>query len=706
MALNSPKLSNKKQADIANTPFRALRPKHKFNELHAALSALIFVGIGYMVINTFAATTTNIAAVEAEKITPLPASATVIDDAAASGSQALKFARNDSASTSITTSSVGSGITVRARGDSCKGSAKLQVYVDGVSRISANVSTSWADYTGNFSIPAGAHTVRIAFTNDNSSSGCSRNLYVDKVTVFATDSPATTGTIYYVSPDGSDSNTGKSQTSPWKTINKLNSVVFVAGDTILFEGSKTFAGNLFFDINDKGSGVNPITVSSYGTGRAVISAGTKKGIDVYNTAGVKIQNINVVGAGMNSNIEQGINFYTDLGGNVKLDGVTIDGVEVSGFGNNGIAIGGWNGLSGFKNINIKNVVSHDNKKSGIITYGQNYPAHQNIYVGYSKAYNNPGSGAADGSGSGIAVGSTAGGTVEYSTAYNNGAACVANACGVGIWAFESDNVTIQHNESYSNKTGSMSDGDGFDLDNHVTNSVMQYNYSHDNDGAGFLVNQGPNTDTHYNNTVRYNISENDVRKGNHYAAIQLYGRPRNVNIYNNTVFLGPSTTNPYANAFTIVNWSVENQFVSNVSVRNNNFYVTANRPIVNFPTESLRGATNVVFAQNNYYSNGSSPWFYWNNQSIYGLSSWKSVSGQETSGGLSVNPQLVSPGGGGTIGDATKLTSLLTAYKLQSGSPLISKGTNLNTVGINPGPTDFYKTPTPQGAFDIGAHDL
>ena len=52
----------------------------------------------------------------------------------------------------------------------------------------------------------------------------------------------------------------------------------------------------------------------------------------------------------------------------------------------------------------------------------------------------------------------------------------------------------------------------------MTNSVMQYNYSHDNDGAGYGLYQGSTSAPWSNNVVRYNISQNDGRK-NGYGAI-------------------------------------------------------------------------------------------------------------------------------------------------------------------------------------------
>ncbi len=664
----------------------------------AVFTQLSFAGSNYEVMSTL----------EGESLA-FSVGSEIVSDTAASNAKALRFNTNGTATTQqpVNLLATATQVTIRARGDQCKGAPTFKVLIDNTQVYSGSAKTTgWTDYSAVISVPAGSHNLSISFTNDYNGSSCNRNLYVDKATLYKTSStptPPPSSTSYYISPNGSDSNTGKSSSSPWKSITKLNNTNFIAGDSVLFEGGKIFSGGLYLDNNDKGTATQPITISSYGTGRATISAGSAgKGLNAYNTAGIVVSNINFVGAG---STDEGVSFYVDLGGNVKLDGVTVKDVEVSGFGRNGVAIGGWNALSGFKNVRLQNVVAHDNIYNGIVTYGQSYPANQNVYIGYSKGYNNPGVGGSSNAGSGIVMGSTTDGVIEYSTAYNNGIRCVANACGVGIWAYDSNNINIQYNESYNNKTGSMSDGGGFDLDNNTTNSVIQYNYSHDNDGSGFMIVQGPNTDTNYNNTLRYNISQNDARKDNHYAGILLYGRPRDVQIYNNTVFMGPSPTNPYVNALTIVNWSVENEFVKNVFIRNNNFYMTANRPVITFSAEALAGASNVVFANNNYYAGGNTPWFYWNNQSYYGLSAWKTASGQETGGGLSVNPLLTSPGNGGTIGDPANLSNL-TAYKLQASSPLINKGMDLKSLGVDVGINDFYKNAIPRNtAYDIGAHE-
>ncbi len=52
---------------------------------------------------------------------------------------------------------------------------------------------------------------------------------------------------YYVSSTGNDANAGTSAGAAWASIAKVNSVTFGPGDSILFEGGKTFQGKLQLD---------------------------------------------------------------------------------------------------------------------------------------------------------------------------------------------------------------------------------------------------------------------------------------------------------------------------------------------------------------------------------------------------------------------------------------------------------------------------
>ncbi|HTB26345.1 MAG TPA: hypothetical protein VK711_13310, partial [Puia sp.] len=57
-------------------------------------------------------------------------------------------------------------------------------------------------------------------------------------------------TAYYVSSAGNDSNTGTTIATAWATIGKVNSNIFLPGDTLYFEGGQTFNGSIYMPATD------------------------------------------------------------------------------------------------------------------------------------------------------------------------------------------------------------------------------------------------------------------------------------------------------------------------------------------------------------------------------------------------------------------------------------------------------------------------
>jgi len=190
-------------------------------------------------------------------------------------------------------------------------------------------------------------------------------------------------------------------------------------------------------------------------------------------------------------------------------GISIDHVDVSGFCN-GIAVGSRVEGSRISHLRVTAVKAHDNASAGIWTYDPAVRQHTigDVRVSRSRAYRN-------GAFGGIVLFGVDGGTVKRSVAFANARAAEG---GVGIWAFDSTRILFTHNESYANGSRTIQhDGDGFDFDRGVSNSMMVHNYSHDNGGAGFLV-CSCNAE-HYpyyrmrNDTIRSNVSRNDGSSG-------------------------------------------------------------------------------------------------------------------------------------------------------------------------------------------------
>ena len=286
-------------------------------------------------------------------------------------------------------------------------------------------------------------------------------------------------------------------------------------------------------------------ITSYGIDRATIRS--TKDVSTfygYNVSFIEIRNINFIGIGTGST-ESGIEIYGDSSfGSESIPHLYIDSVEVSGF-RRGILIGAWDGESGFRDIQINHTEAYDNNHSGIFIYGQQKNSHHDVLIEDCIAYNNTGT--PGNQGNGILLNGITNGLLQHCIAYNNG---TKGSGGVGIWTYGADSITIQYSESYSNRTSGSADGGGFDIDGGVTNSIIQYCYSHDNDGAGYLLAQYNNATQEYgpleNNIIRYNISQNDARK-NSYGGIMFWGHNANDQVganqvYNNTVFMGGTTS--------------------------------------------------------------------------------------------------------------------------------------------------------------------
>jgi hypothetical protein len=153
---------------------------------------------------------------------------------------------------------------------------------------------------------------------------------------------------YYVSPLGSDTNTGTSTSSPWQTLAKASSKAFKAGDQILLQGGQTFAGTLRFESNDKGNSTRPSKSRptapaghdrrrhrrgawSSQHGRPVVSNPERRRVRARRRTRGRDRRLT-----------------TTWRRNTKLKYLRFDNVSVSGFGWYGLNLGGGYGTSGVR----------------------------------------------------------------------------------------------------------------------------------------------------------------------------------------------------------------------------------------------------------------------------------------------------------------------------------------------------------------------
>ncbi|HYO10643.1 MAG TPA: right-handed parallel beta-helix repeat-containing protein [Tepidisphaeraceae bacterium] len=501
------------------------------------------------------------------------------------------------------------------------------------------------------------------------------------------------------------------QATLWVTRGAGDTSALYADDFVL----QSLPNGIVFDDTDSGSTIDPVIVGSYGAGKATIAAGDGIGFWGGNVAGVRIMNLNFVGSwnsveGTGGNVGVGVEYANTRSDNSKLEFVTVEKCDISGFQWAGIRVGGWAAKSGYRLALFTDSIVRGNGDVGITSRGEfdrdsTLYANEKVFVARCKVYSNSGiPDKGQNTGSGILLSDTFMGTAERCVAHHNGALNTSEAGGpIGIWAFDSSKITLHYSESYSNKTGSSRDGAGFDFDSGVTQSVMQNNYSHDNDGAGYLLGQFTGGRAWGRNIVRNNISQNDGRK-NSYGGITLSGAPGpyNVVIEHNTVYMTPSGKGGSQAGIRLKHSG------TGVSVRNNIFYVTGNVAAV----DGDKAAAFTQFNGNVYYNPTGAMKFRWNGASYNSLEAWRTGGGREIDGasnptGLVADPHLNAPGSGGTLGSGYKLTTL-TQYALLSTSPLIDAAVTVtsNFKGYEPSTVDYFGRVPAGPRRDVGAAEF
>jgi len=539
----------------------------------------------------------------------------------------------------------------------------------------------------------------VALGASGSLSGCGGNTKADGMGGGTT----RTAETFYVSATGSDSNDGLSTSTAWKTISKVDAAAYVSGDQILFHAGDAFSGSIALTA---ANAADHLTISAYGAGAASVLSGQSPCISLTNLSASTVSNLQCTGSGVSSNSAFGIVVVNSLPGNTRLAGPTIANNVVSGYGDDGIEVAGTNGTSGFDGITISSNQIHDvtgreadlSDDSACIRVISNpaYPnptAHTNVTITSNIVYNCPGQApASNNTGSGILISSVTVATIAHNLVYHTGT--LSATCGGpnGIWAYSSANVDINFNETYDNETNLNAggcDGNGFDLDGGVTNSIVQYNYSHDNFGADFLVYAyHDSTQPQWSgNTFRYNIGQNSARafliaNDDSLSMTSCY-------IYNNTLF------DPVAivgmNAHAPINCLFAN-----------NIFFTADSSGVAF---NVPNPSSIRMVGNDYFGTGA---WVWSTVSYPSFTAWQSATGQEvllgSQVGTTTDPQLVSPGEGPTTNGYNP--AALNAYRLLPGSPMIGTGLDLRALyGIDVGTQDFFGSSiqNTSGNFNIGA---
>lgn len=267
---------------------------------------------------------------------------------------------------------------------------------------------------------------------------------------------------FYVNSNG-DNTDGLSKEKAWTSLDKINDMTFIPGDSILFEGGAVFLGAIELQSNDGNDPEKPIVFTTYGQGRVTIQTTNSKqiGCKVVNGQGIEFHNM--VFKGFGGNIQRdadGMFFYSDKPSG-KLRHITINNVEIRDFGYCGIRFySEWSKdvQSGYKDVLINNCTVHDCKENGIVSFAydtQNtkFFHHSRFTIRNTEVFNITGYDAPTHKGSGIVLSQIDSSIIEYSRAYNNGTENTACGGPGGIWVYAADNVIIQFCESHNNSSG-------------------------------------------------------------------------------------------------------------------------------------------------------------------------------------------------------------------------------------------------------------
>jgi hypothetical protein len=460
---------------------------------------------------------------------------------------------------------------------------------------------------------------------------------------------------YYVNSAAGSGGNG-SASSPWNDLASISSYGgFHSGDVVNLTG--TFNNQVLI----LGSADAGITITTSSTSPASIveppSFNQTAAIQVSGSS-ITISGLQLTGPGSTASSDSYYAIWLDNTTAAQMTGETLRNITETGFVFAGLEI--YGNSNGFTNTTVSNCSFSNNQVSGIVAESTSSGyAHANLNISNCVTSNNAGhaiyydahhSGAdQDSYNGGIMISSTNGALVDHCKAFNN---CYNSADAVGIWAFNATGVIFQYSESADNKTTTASaDGDGFDFDHGVSNSIMQYDYSHGNDGPGYFVCTFGGVVTDTADTIRYCISDDDAQLGG--AGILVYGYSQmliphpvlGLNVYNNTVLAGAANSScvaingltPTAAGFVTAN------FLNNI------FYSSNGGTLVDCSYYTPSNS-NIIFEGNDYWSNGAAgnflvKWGAGVYSSFASPVSWVASTAQElllgTLVGTNSDPQLV-----------------------------------------------------------------
>ncbi|WP_179020660.1 right-handed parallel beta-helix repeat-containing protein [Winogradskyella forsetii] len=370
---------------------------------------------------------------------------------------------------------------------------------------------------------------------------------------------------YFSSSTGSDTNIG-SLSSPFESVSKLNTLVLMPGDNVLFKRGDTFIGQILID--QSGADGSPIVFDSYGTGDLPVLSGSdgnngvpdpRSTIRIIGEEYLEFHNLIIENERFdpdentsNDDKSYGIYFQSFLSlpesGNFeerepfdyfRFSNVhfrNIYAVNSTSTAFNALRSSGIHFFDAFaKDIIIENCHFTDLERVGIWMrrFAADVIVRNNTFI--------------DIGGSGAIFSRSNRVLFENNLMRFCGSNTDSRMTGrgSGMWVFASNDVVAQYNTSQHARGGG--DSSGMHVDYNNSNILFQYNYSEDSAG-GFCEILGNNTNVIW----RYNVSVND-------GTSEFGGKNRvlwvsdfagnnsiksdDVYIYNNTIYQGKDYKN-------------------------------------------------------------------------------------------------------------------------------------------------------------------
>ncbi|OIR15070.1 hypothetical protein GALL_41890 [mine drainage metagenome] len=382
--------------------------------------------------------------------------------------------------------------------------------------------------------------------------------------------------------------------APWRTLEQVNHLALKPGDRVLLRAGRVWT-NQWLDLTASGTAENPIVVDRYGEGADPIidfgdisnTRGEAWGVRLRNcsfleinhlaiTSGrfadsrlrngvwvtaegvdrtfchIHLRDIKVYDVFGNSRRTGGINFHVRrIGDNLEstFDDVLIEGCTVDNVADTGIqlmtdALLGpttWrHQFDAFRDVRIRNCRVTNVNRDGILVRASPGAFIAYNVVGYA----------------GYLRGDLR--RMPYIPKVEFIAA---------LWPYYSDGVVMRFNEAYGTRL-LRRDGQAWDFDVGVSNSVYEYNYSHDNEGGLLLVMNGT-----ANNSFCRNISQDD--RGD---LMDILGD--GTQVHDNTFYRGPGVAR---NKYFCGNMRLG---ARTISYRNNLFVNLAGAPYFDSPSAS------------------------------------------------------------------------------------------------------------------------